>query len=188
MRGTRRAKPTSARTIGIIPALAGNTTPDASRWPSKRDHPRACGEHFHFGSFLGGVWGSSPRLRGTRRRTAAGRVRSGIIPALAGNTDAVFRGESLIGDHPRACGEHSRESRNLAARVGSSPRLRGTLADVLRAYPDRGIIPALAGNTPHALLTLSESGDHPRACGEHVIQVASQHGHQGSSPRLRGTR
>ena len=50
-----------------------------------------------------------------------------------------------------------------------------------------GIIPALAGNTPHALLTLSESGDHPRACGEHFQRFYLTNLPTGSSPRLRGT-
>ena len=51
---------------GIIPAYAGNTWDSQSaRW-SRRDHPRACGEHE--GNTLAGhtFTGSSPRMRGTR--------------------------------------------------------------------------------------------------------------------------
>ncbi len=36
-----------------------------------------------------------------------------------------------IGDHPRACGEHAVDKVGIKHSEGSSPRLRGTLFDVM---------------------------------------------------------
>ena len=71
---------------GIIPALAGNTSSRKSRSGWMRDHPRACGEHDMFGDMNNTFMGSSPRLRGTLGLCYGGWARTGIIPALAGNT------------------------------------------------------------------------------------------------------
>ena len=70
---------------------------------------------------------------------------------------------------------------------GSSPRLRGTLFNCFAHVVDVWIIPALAGNTPAPTRTWATSGDHPRACGEHVVSAISDVVAGGSSPRLRGT-
>ena len=92
--------------VGIIPALAGNTTRICSRAILRGDHPRACGEHIAHADCVEHIQGSSPRLRGTPGRTGVERRRGGIIPALAGNTDRVTKKAAAFGDHPRACGEH----------------------------------------------------------------------------------
>ena len=187
LRGTLPAGCEEIILRGIIPALAGNTV--TRRWPVRRtwDHPRACGEHRQTVDLLDGVPGSSPRLRGTLGWCPDHHDEWGIIPALAGNTRGGIGYRALSGDHPRACGEHLRGMRPSHSSGGSSPRLRGT-PDVYPFLPVwGGIIPALAGNTTNVWMPAMRARDHPRACGEHVIQVASQHGHQGSSPRLRGT-
>ncbi len=53
----------------IIPAPAGNTPDQAAQARLGPDHPRACGEHFWPGQRTQGMFGSSPRLRGTRIHT-----------------------------------------------------------------------------------------------------------------------
>ena len=111
--------------------------------------------------------GSSPRLRGTLFVNELPAGGSGIIPALAGNT---------IGRASRRTGLW-----------GSSPRLRGTLHRVDGQCHGRGIIPALAGNTPVDPVHAQNSGDHPRACGEHIRHALNRAEQRGSSPRLRGT-
>ena len=50
-----------------------------------------------------------------------------------------------------------------------------------------GIIPAYAGNTECAALTIEEVRDHPRVCGEHTGAGAANVTVKGSSPRMRGT-
>ena len=90
----------------------------------------------------------SPRLRGTQDDEAAGIREARFIPAPAGNTDT----SAALCQGPH----------------GSSPRLRGTPRQPLRAK---------------SLITV-----HPRACGEHApVPIPVRHG-GGSSPRLRGTR
>ena len=53
--------------------------------------------------------------------------------------------------------------------------------------PDDGIIPAHAGNTFRKRKVIELAGDHPRACGEHVLTCGVLCATWGSSPRMRGT-
>ena len=71
----------------------------------------------------------------------------GIIPALAGNTSSNKGSEKHDGDHPRSRGEYLPYSIHHPFYYGSSPLSRGIQANGLRAKPQSGIIPALAGNT-----------------------------------------
>ena len=151
------------------------------------DHPRACGEHTVSEDRLNRYTGSSPRLRGTRVDQAAVRRRSGIIPALAGNTSWAPQPDCTRWDHPRACGEHWQVAVWRGCGVGSSPRLRGTPVGHFRGDRRIGIIPALAGNTPATPTTTPTRRDHPRACGEHKSVALYVRQYVGSSPRLRGT-
>ncbi len=70
---------------------------------------------------------------------------------------------------------------------GSSPRMRGTRTKLLRPSSRWGIIPADAGNTFPMVDPPSDTGDHPRGCGEHLPAVWSMMVAKGSSPRMRGT-
>ena len=188
MRGTHDLAVDLHVPVGIIPAHAGNTRPPCTPPPDSRDHPRACGEHVSSGVGERCSRGSSPRMRGTPQRKRTPRPHGR--------------------DHPRACGEHGETPYLKIDRPGSSPRMRGTLlraelglriGRIIPAHagntPDikpilrkiRGIIPAHAGNTmpyPHYLLIF---GDHPRACGEHLLRLIQQVANEGSSPRMRGT-
>ena len=171
---------------GIIPALAGSTQ---IRWQVRlvcRDHPRACGEHLNISISSGLSKGSSPRLRGAPYPRPRRAWREGIIPALAGSTEASTTIEGSVRDHPRACGEYTRRMRVAGSREGSSPRLRGARWTDWRRVMRRGIIPALAGSTTVTTVKQSVTGDHPRACGEHLCNLRIQDAEWGSSPRLRG--
>ncbi len=110
LRGTRLAGMTGPARAGIIPALAGNTSHRSNTTARGRDHPRACGEHYYRVPAAIAGQGSSPRLRGTRIAHPALFVWRGIIPALAGNTIPSPRCRRGNGDHPRACGEHTKKS------------------------------------------------------------------------------
>ena len=187
LRGTRFVQTAHENALGIIPALAGNTTHCRNTRQSSWDHPRACGEHCYLFPCRPVSPGSSPRLRGTPYERILWQPLAGIIPALAGNTTPVIRSLTASRDHPRACGEHVASAPPSHAVSGSSPRLRGTH---LLGQPDprhAGIIPALAGNTVHRARPRPRSGDHPRACGEHVAISGVEFAGLGSSPRLRGT-
>ena len=86
-----------------------------------------CGEH----SLPSFPWpceqGSSPHVRGTHRQVACEEPHRGIIPACAGNTRYARNPARLRRDHPRMCGEHTREDWIDEQAAGSSPHVRGTL-------------------------------------------------------------
>ena len=110
-----------------------------------------------------------------------------FIPAPTGNTRPRPLAARHAAVHPRACGEHPRRRYGHDARRGSSPRLRGTLADCKCIVEHRRFIPAPAGNTRPSVAATGQSSVHPRACGEHVAYTVTFLSAHGSSPRLRGT-
>ncbi len=126
-RGTRRRCAGQWRIHRFIPAWAGNTAQGLHRplaWPV---HPRVGGEHGISSADLPGVFGSSPRGRGTLVPAADGLGLSRFIPAWAGNTWAYLSGSRARSVHPRVGGEHQRRPNGNVDCVGSSPRGRGTL-------------------------------------------------------------
>ena len=126
-----------------------------------------CGEHFRQLADPNLSLGSSPRVRGTRRRRRIGSKGQGIIPACAGNTCIPPSPAPAVGDHPRVCGEHV---------VGHGC-----------SFCLAGIIPACAGNTRLSISTSRICRDHPRVCGEHASLDVDGLSAVGSSPRVRGT-
>ena len=89
--------------------------------------------------------------------------------------------------HPRAGGEHVADRAKQAGAAGSPPRRRGTLPT--RGSPLRRgrFTPAQAGNTFWSLLVKVFIAVHPRAGGEHVIDLRGRQPVDGSPPRRRGT-
>ena len=126
MRGTRVAISRRATGERFIPAHAGNTRYARSPFPCRAVHPRACGEHVavsiwrvgpavhpracgeHASTCASGTsrYGSSPRMRGTRKPGGAAGERRRFIPAHAGNTLGGSSVSRSLTVHPRACGEH----------------------------------------------------------------------------------
>ena len=86
MRGTRLATRPKARSDGIIPAYAGNTSSSNRATVGTGDHPRVCGEHKGYSGKTSADTGSSPRMRGTHYDGDMVHAVAGIIPAYAGNT------------------------------------------------------------------------------------------------------
>ena len=187
MRGTRLSLRAGRGHHGIIPAYAGNTSSAAPKGFFNRDHPRVCGEHARFDAFGTLSAGSSPRMRGTPKRhvTICGGI--GIIPAYAGNTSNCSLNPATSWDHPRVCGEHNGANDATLFKVGSSPRMRGTLRSSRPRWAVAGIIPAYAGNTAVCNGLSAANRDHPRVCGEHYTPIIAAYNLMGSSPRMRGT-
>ena len=111
----------------------------------------------------------------------------GIIPAYAGNTQDSMLSAPSMRDHPRVCGEHPEMAEIARSLQGSSPRMRGTLADHAVEAFACGIIPAYAGNTVIDERLAPDVRDHPRVCGEHGTIPRPAVCWTGSSPRMRGT-
>ena len=72
-------------------------------------------------------------------------------------------------DHPRVCGEHTSFTVPSLPMTGSSPRMRGALKTHRRYQAPRGIIPAYAGSTDASGESRQLGEDHPRVCGEHLV-------------------
>ena len=100
------------------------------------------------------------------------------MPAATGNKSPV---------HPRVGGEHRVPPPKQPAKVGSSPRGRGTrhAADVVAVV--HRFIPAWAGNTASRWPCLIRPSVHPRVGGEHRTRNDALCPGLGSSPRGRGT-
>ena len=168
VRGTRVFAQNVANDSRFIPACAGNSM--AVRCAAWRTsvHPRVCGELRVAQSELGGVAGSSPRVRGTRE--VDGRMRR------------------ILTVHPRVCGELRCADKAKRIDAGSSPRVRGTHRLDQRPRPQRRFIPACAGNSPACIARHRAPSVHPRVCGELAKWSSAMTDHDGSSPRVRGTR
>ena len=126
-------------------------------------------------------------MRGTLALSIMGIIGPGIIPAYAGNTTQRVTGLDSVRDHPRVCGEHLGLRTERKLKPGSSPRMRGTRAVSKFDTLQSGIIPAYAGNTCERHCPASRYRDHPRVCGEHILDVFAVVLFRGSSPRMRGT-
>ena len=129
VRGTPRGSERQDPAVRFIPACAGNASCWRGMTPRLAVHPRVCGERE---DRVGANWmlgGSSPRVRGTRRRREDEKKPFRFIPACAGNAPLFAARVSRCAVHPRVCGE--RDARRDAGwrADGSSPRVRGTRGD-----------------------------------------------------------
>ena len=88
-------------------------------------------------------------MRGKHGTYGRKRQQRRITPADAGKTETFLYQAIKLQDHPRGCGENGKGVEEIAAFLGSPPRMRGKLS--LRAVlivVDR-ITPADAGKTNH---------------------------------------
>ena len=173
--------------VRFIPTPVGNTVASAALQSQLPVHPHACGEHISSYSKIYWCVGSSPRLWGTRPIC---QCRIGIlrfIPTPVGNTSSSQTQPSAAAVHPHACGEHDYALQPLPGRVGSSPRLWGTLEFSFSSPDVERFIPTPVGNTPVSANKTSRMPVHPHACGEHSSVDSKVEIHYGSSPRLWGT-
>ena len=106
-RGILRECCCCVQSLGIIPALAGNTRNFTSTHCTARDHPRSRGEYEFLADRDFIVEGSSPLSRGIRCGVRADYAQRRIIPALAGNTQVQVVVEHHRQDHPRSRGEYA---------------------------------------------------------------------------------
>ena len=131
----------------FIPAYAGNTAGSTGVSSPMTVHPRVCGEHARDPHFRPRQAGSSPRMRGTRRRRQVLCQFLRFIPAYAGNTRSTQYRDFRPTVHPRVCGEHESSQIDNSSNRGSSPRMRGTRLIASDALETARFIPAYAGNT-----------------------------------------
>ena len=152
----------------LIPARAGKTFLIPRLFLEPWAHPRACGENNLASSISLVKPGSSPRVRGKRRRPFHRVVIDGLIPARAGKTSAARARGAWAWAHPRACGENRTAQTRRSERPGSSPRVRGKHPVLCRCDRLVRLIPARAGKTSAAAVRGAWAWAHPRACGENA--------------------
>ena len=85
------------------------------------------------------------------------------------------------------CGEQLEGNTGLTLRMGSPPRVRGTVSHAVDEGGDAGITPACAGNRCMKTAQWCGQRDHPRVCGEQLGIPNDNGGMVGSPPRVRGT-
>ena len=170
----------------LIPARAGKTSARSRSPPSRRAHPRACGENRFNTDALLRDDGSSPRVRGKPARRDRRAPPDRLIPARAGKTSTSPTPRRSRSAHPRACGENLNLADPASFPLGSSPRVRGKLPPGARADTASRLIPARAGKTRSSAPSTPPCPAHPRACGENRESPCDWHGVRGSSPRVRG--
>ena len=192
----------------FIPACAGNSSAGWRGRSACPVHPRVCGELAHTANLRGNLNGSSPRVRGTRPAPCRARRRATVhprvcgelaraveqpglrlrfIPACAGNSIWVTRTRVTTPVHPRVCGELRDVPLAGVARLGSSPRVRGTPVGAVGQLVGGRFIPACAGNSASTPANRGRTPVHPRVCGELYSSARPWRGFPGSSPRVRGT-
>ena len=110
----------------------------------------------------------------------------GIIPAHAGSINTLGLTRSPFWDHPRSCGEYLFWRTLMISMGGSSPLMRGVFNPLPPPPELPGIIPAHAGSIRKRLRRNCLDRDHPRSCGEYLIQFFCCCRRKGSSPLMRG--
>jgi len=130
----------------FIPTCVGNMTwaiPRMRHWPV---HPHVCGEHDckPISNFMN--TGSSPRVWGTLGRSCRlGRLPR-FIPTCVGNIGSVHIRLPNAPVHPHVCGEHYCKRFINIPLSGSSPRVWGTLLEIMLYLMLQRFIPTCVGN------------------------------------------
>ena len=89
--------------------------------------------------------GSPPHMRGKDKLAIFEGIVNGITPAYAGKSRFVHPAMHNIWDHPRVCGEKTKEERRCKRSMGSPPRMRGKALVLFLRASTRRITPAYAG-------------------------------------------
>ena len=150
------------------------------------DHPRLCGEKPPVGVPDNKITGSPPPMRGKEDLCAKKLIEFRITPAYAGKRNCCLAGCRHVQDHPRLCGEKTCEVLHGTQKAGSPPPMRGKVWVNVNSWGGTGITPAYAGKRQQIQLALQAFEDHPRLCGEKLVQHFEHLFVLGSPPPMRG--
>ena len=173
---------------GSIPACAGEPYHDRLKFPTIRVYPRVCGGTSSLIPKSRAILGLSPRVRGNREKEHGRSLRSGSIPACAGEPPLRTKDRTQRGVYPRVCGGTWEECFLPPNKEGLSPRVRGNLHWRGELEVLRGSIPACAGEPPWYIGASLSTRVYPRVCGGTSISTSSTSQISGLSPRVRGNR
>ena len=129
----------------ITPAHAGKSNAVGAGRKAGEDHPRTCGEKQAERGSIETRRGSPPHMRGKAGFLRASSFLTGITPAHAGKRHGMIFFSLLAMDHPRTCGEKTRDDFFQFVGNGSPPHMRGKVKlSSITGYLG-GITPAHAG-------------------------------------------
>ena len=111
-----------------------------------------------------------------------------ITPAGAGKTPKIDANCTVSEDHPRRCGENHASISTPDVVPGSPPQVRGKRRAEILIKIKHGITPAGAGKTSLHVYAHGFYWDHPRRCGENLIEGIVKGILNGSPPQVRGKR
>ena len=171
---------------GSIPAWAGEPSRIIGSPIRVWVYPRVGGGTM--GGAMGArlVKGLSPRGRGNQRETRLSCRRTGSIPAWAGEPSPGAAGFSASRVYPRVGGGTESLRCKAGRGKGLSPRGRGNLDDGARHFPQRGSIPAWAGEPRSGRATRIGCRVYPRVGGGTRPIAPYAQVMWGLSPRGRG--
>ncbi len=152
--------------LRFIPACAGNVRSSTRIARRTAVHPRVCGKRRRERDFPLNAAGSSPRVRETLKLRCIYVRENRFIPACAGNVSQNSLLTMQIAVHPRVCGKRTTTLPTTTAVIGSSPRVRETFVDNVRAERRPRFIPACAGNVLPRCKLSHVVPVHPRVCGK----------------------
>ena len=132
------------------------------------------------------AWGLSPRVRGNRPGRHPQRLRSGSIPACAGEPQCGRRGWWRRRVYPRVCGGTILRWLEWSYPYGLSPRVRGNPPRAAQRPRQCRSIPACAGEPEHRYFVEGGNEVYPRVCGGTANSPLSVWEGPGLSPRVRG--
>ena len=186
MRGKEFTNGGRAKSVGITPAYAGKRIKEICVSYEYGDHPRLCGEKLNSGSKCKFQSGSPPPMRGKGRHCQIKILCHGITPAYAGKSCRPHSNIIVLGDHPRLCGEKQFIRHPLEHELGSPPPMRGKDHEKSMGNLQNRITPAYAGKRIPTTTARVPRRDHPRLCGEKMMNGQTPIFSQGSPPPMRG--
>ena len=110
----------------------------------------------------------------------------GITPAYAGKREFKHTKGRFCRDHPRLCGEKQSNRQIRRYKKGSPPPMRGKVCTTPPMLFIYRITPAYAGKSGIGICRSFFAEDHPRLCGEKIIQNDRLLFVYGSPPPMRG--
>ena len=174
------------RSIGSIPACAGEPSKRPRRRRMSRVYPRVCGGTVRSWCENNEAYGLSPRVRGNPVQMDVVLVLQGSIPACAGEPIAWAVRRRARAVYPRVCGGTAHLDIQVVPSNGLSPRVRGNPGLLTPASVSAGSIPACAGEPSSKRGWSVRTTVYPRVCGGTPAGRTQTPAEYGLSPRVRG--
>ena len=149
-----------------IPAHTGNSPCCPATSVGGPEHPRPYGEFSRGEAGNLTIGGTSPPIRGIRRRWGRGHALHRNIPAHTGNSAWCAVEFAQYAEHPRPYGEFITYRTAAELHGGTSPPIRGIRREGNRSRKLQRNIPAHTGNSPSGDGQEPRAAEHPRPYGE----------------------